>query len=199
MSYFWAKFEKISNELFRYDTRIYLKSIDQPLIDDRCLGAIVGKNPGSAQPVSLNCKKIQPINLDGDKLLPCVRNIILKSYDQKKINIPNRTYIQVLNLFYLCNKDLYQAINQINNIQKPVICQTEKNQFNWIWYVWGGQNPKLNSFKERFVLIKGNLHFFLDKNSGKIRQNIPSIEDFPKHIQGMKHDDIVTFISTIIN
>lgn len=198
MCYFWAKFDQISNELFRYDTRIYLNNIQKPLKNDRCLGAIVGKNPGSAKPMHPNCRKIQPINLDGDKLLPCVRNIILKSYESKRKNIPNRTYIQVLNLFYLCNKDLNQAINQINNIQQTVVCQTEQNKFNWLWYVWGGRNPRLDSFKKRFLSINSDLHFFLDKNSNHIQQFIPSQKDFAKHIQGMRHDKIVPFISTII-
>lgn len=38
----------IGDEIFRYDTRVYLNPIDFPRGDDICIGAIVGKNPGSA-------------------------------------------------------------------------------------------------------------------------------------------------------
>jgi hypothetical protein len=79
MSHFWAKFQSVDRELFRLDTRIYLKNIDAPRQTDSCIGAIVGKNPGSAKPSSTT-GEIQPIQLGDDKLLPTVRSIITKAY-----------------------------------------------------------------------------------------------------------------------
>jgi len=79
VSYFWAKFEKVDGQIFRYDTRLYIHSIKSPCNEDNCIGAIVGKNPGSAKANNENNCSLQEINLDGDKLLPTVRNIIEKS------------------------------------------------------------------------------------------------------------------------
>lgn len=48
MSYYWAKFKKIDDNIFRFDTRVYLNPTKSPGENDICIGAIVGKNPGSA-------------------------------------------------------------------------------------------------------------------------------------------------------
>lgn len=112
MTYFWAKFKMSGSNTFRFDTRIYLNEIEEPLKTDICIGAIVGKNPGSANPCDKTKSSLQEINLDGDKLLSSVRNIIRKSYQEAKSKLPNQGYIQVLNLFYLCNPDLEKAIEE---------------------------------------------------------------------------------------
>lgn len=49
MSCYWAKFEKLGNSIFRYDTIIYLNQVNSPGNNDKCIGAIVGKKPGSAR------------------------------------------------------------------------------------------------------------------------------------------------------
>ncbi len=67
-NYYWAKFENIGNNIHRYDTRVYLIEINKPSDNDKCLGAIVGKNPGSARGAISN--ELVQIDLQGDKLLP---------------------------------------------------------------------------------------------------------------------------------
>ena len=96
MSQFWAKFESIDNATYRLDTRIYLKDIDAPMEDDQCIGAVVGKNPGSAKQ-STSSSLLQSIELNGDKLLPTVLNILAKAYDKANVAIPERCFVQVLN------------------------------------------------------------------------------------------------------
>ena len=49
---FYARFEIIENNLYRFDTRIYFNN-HSPGSDDECIGAIIGKNPGSAKPIEL--------------------------------------------------------------------------------------------------------------------------------------------------
>ena len=78
MNSYWAKFEKINGRLYRFDTRIYLSEIESPSSSDVCVGAVVGKNPGSANP-SISSKLIQPIDLNKDRLLPTVRNMVSKA------------------------------------------------------------------------------------------------------------------------
>ena len=77
-NYYWAKFENIGNNIHRYDTRVYLIEINKPSDNDKCLGAIVGKNPGSARGTISN--KLVNIHKNGDKLLGTVRNIFLEAY-----------------------------------------------------------------------------------------------------------------------
>lgn len=198
MSLFWAKFEKYGNDIFRLDTRIYLDDIKEPNIMDKCIGAVVGKNPGSAKR-SNNSASLQAIDLNGDKLLPTVKNIIQKAYQEANINPPKNAYIQVLNLFYLCNKNLDEAIVSMKNSHGPKTCKSEEKIFPWIWYVWGAQDNTLDSYKKRFFRIQAGSHFFYDKNNGKIQNNVPDTKDFAKHTQGLRHDLIVPYIVTLLS
>lgn len=125
-SSFLAKFIKSEHGSFRYDTRIYLEPTDSPSDNDCCIGAVVGKNPGSAKSSDVALNGYDVIDLSGDKLLTTVRNIFL----QYKQNIKSNEYIQVLNLFYLCNQNLNNAIKEYDSISyDDLICTTEKNYF----------------------------------------------------------------------
>lgn len=197
MPNYWAKFENINKDIFRFDTRIYLNSIDKPTDDDICIGAIVGKNPGSAKPRDVG-KGILPINLDNDKLLPTVRSIVCKSYKSAGVQLPKRGYIQVLNLFYLCNPDLRQAISSISKNTNAKYCLSEKRAFPWVWYVWGGESESLNAFKLRFAAINTNNHLYYDKSIRRVVNKPASTSAFAKHTQGLKHDLIVPYISKLI-
>jgi hypothetical protein len=121
---FWAEFAESGKDVFRFDTRIYIDPVSDIEDKDCCIGAVIGKNPGSAKSAAVG-NGIQPIELDGDKLLPSVRNIVLKSYGEAGIQPPQRAYIQVLNLFYLCNPDLGQAVSALKKNQNAANCPTE--------------------------------------------------------------------------
>lgn len=199
MAYFWAQFNTHDNELFRWDTRIYLSDIETPRKDDLCIGAVVGKNPGSARGKVTDNGSLQPIHPAGDRLLPTVRNIVLKAYYRAGIEPPDRGYVQILNLLYLCSADLNNAVAKADKIEAGITCATEKDEFPWIWYVWGNQHSILDPFKKRYQSVLGGTHFFLEKHSKEVRVYRPSSSDFAKHTQGIRHADIVPFLSTIIN
>jgi len=199
---FWAEFVKIGNDTFRFDTRIYLKPISKIKRSDHCIGAVVGKNAGSAKSTASE-KGLQLIDLDGDKLLPTVRNIIIDSYKRAGDELPKNGYIQVLNLFYLCNPKLNQAISAISTNKEGVNCPTENQKFPWVWYAWGnGQCKKtskqLNPYKGRFVNLKSNNHFYLDPKTEKVVSEQPSEIEFAKHIQGLTREHVVPYISELI-
>lgn len=197
MGNYWAKFREVEGQLFRLDTRIYLNNINEPSNRDICIGAIVGKNPGSARPISnLKTFNYTEINLSGDKLLPNVLSIIKKSANKK---IWKNEYIQVLNLFYLCNQDLNEAISAYKNVDNPIICESETNFFPWVWFVWGDSNFSLNDFKLRFTKIKSKKCFFYDKTAQKIAERIPSTNDFARHTQGFSHNLITPYFETVLN
>lgn len=198
MSYYWARFEQRNNNTFRFDTRVYLNLRENPSDDDQCIGAIVGKNPGSAKPSSYNNCGLQKVNLDGDKFLPRIKNILKKSYKQSNKQIPKNGYIQVLNLMYVCDKNLDNAITKIENYQTQIICETEEKYFPFIWYAWGKNKKKLNIFKERFENIKASEHFYFNKNTEQIINKIPNSTDFAKHPQGMSSILVLHYIANII-
>jgi hypothetical protein len=198
MSLYWAKYELRNNHLCRFDTRIYLKSILNPSDQDICLGAVVGKNPGSAKPYDNNSSYIQKIQLENDQLLPNVKSILVKAYQRAKKPIPSNSYVQILNLFYICDRNLDQAIKNIDAHPNLPICRTEGRNFPFIWYVWGGDNTKLNFYKSRILNIKSDKHFYLDTNTKKVITVAPRLSDSARHTQGLQHDLIVPYISTII-
>jgi hypothetical protein len=198
LSYYWASFKKIGNDIFRFDTRVYLESIKKPSDKDICIGAVVGKNPGSAAPTQLSNNGLQKINLDGDQLLPNIKSIFEKSYNNANKNIRQNSYIQILNLMYICDKNLKQATNKAGKYSSQIICDTEKKHFPFLWYVWGGSNKELNIFKNRFSNLSANIHFYFDTKSKTIITTSPKEQDSARHTQGLKHDLVVSYISNIL-
>ena len=196
MSNFWARFEEVDGNIYRWDTRIYIKPVNDIKVNDICLGAVVGKNPGSARgELSIDLKEI---NLDGDKLLPTVRNIFIKSYDLINMLLPNRAYIQVLNLFYLCEANLNLAINEAKRKAIKGICQAEKKSFPFVWFAWGGDDKFLNIYKNRFSSIKANQFFYYDNQKRIITQELPAGKSPAKHTQGLTHSFVMPHISNIL-
>jgi len=195
---YWAEFKQIGEDIFRFDTRIYLEPIDAIENNDRCIGAVVGKNPGSAQSSSIG-NGIQRILLGKDKLLPNVLSIVKKSYEMAKETPPVRGYIQVLNLFYLCDPDLEQAILKFKQCKSPEYCPTEKRHFPWVWYVWGGSNIELNPYKRRLDALDTTSHFFYDNKEMGITLTKPPEKVLARHTQGLAHDFVVPDISTLVS
>lgn len=198
MCNYWAKFKKVANDVFRYDTRVYLNPINSPGEDDICIGAIVGKNPGSAAATCLDKTNLQNINLDGDNLLPNIKSIFLKAYGKSNMPIDENAYIQVLNLMYICDKDLDQAIKKIEGHKNPTICLSEEKDFPFVWYVWGNEKGKLNSYKKRFGELNTDIHFFLNTETKEVISRIPTEKEPARHPQGMKHDLVTPYISEIL-
>lgn len=193
-SYYWARFEKKGNHFFRYDTRIYLEEVQNISDDDVCIGAVVGKNPGSAKPSDEKSNAMQMIYLDGDKLLPTVRNIFKKAKEEAN----NNEYVQVLNLFYLCDKNLGAAISNYNNfIHKPPIDSAESKEFPLVWYVWGGPDNRLDDFKSRFRNITEK-HMYYHTTNGQVCFSFPD-NNPARHTQGLKQANIIAALGTKYN
>ena len=127
-----------------------------------------------------------------------MKSILLKSYEYSNKDIENNSYIQVLNLMYICDKDLKQAINKHKKHSSVVFCDTEKKSFPFIWYVWGGSNVGINKYKDRFSQLNRSEHFYFDNKSKIIVESFPSSQDSARHTQGLSHDFVVPYISTIV-
>ena len=110
-------------------------------------------------------------------------------------------YIQILNLFYLCEENLTKARRKIKELKSTIpICLTEKNNFHFILYSWGGPNDGINEYKERFI---GNMysenHIWYDYKKKETKDCIPNITDSVKHIQGLTHENVIPNITKLIN
>lgn len=194
----WASFEQVGSDTFRYDTRVYLDPIGAPSQQDVCIGAVVGKNPGSARPLYASKSGLQPIDLGGDKLIPNVRSIVRKAYVLAAKTPPANAYIQILNLFYLCNPDLEMAIKRIKIHSTAKVCPSETNIFPWIWYVWGSHSDDLSLFKGRFATLMSNTHFFVNTASGLVVHSRATEDSSARHTQGLSHDLIVPALRRIV-
>jgi len=197
---YWAQFENINGAMFRFNTRVYLQPIAKPSPTDVCIGAFIGKNPGSAQPTNPKVSTLQRIQLGNDKMLATIRNIMIKAYKAAGIEILPNSYIQVLNLFYLCDPLLNQARRRMQEFlpNHPIDC-SENNDFLFVFYSWGGPNDGINCYKNRFIKnIHTNNHIWFDYNANKTKITKPSETDFVKHIQGLPHCKILPQIAAII-
>ncbi len=199
MGNFWAVFREINGNTFRYDTRIYLEAIQHPSVDDFCIGAVIEKNPGSAKPDSSTNHGLQEIDLDGDKLLPTVKNIIIKAHRKANIPIKSGSYVQVLNLIYLCEKDLSEAIRKSKTLSENTMCDCEKKYFPFVWYVWGIGDRNFKLYNGGSKNIDAERHFYFDNTQGKIIEGKPSNYDNARHTQGLKHDLVVPFVSKLLS
>lgn len=169
-----------------------------PDVNDICIGSIIGKNPGSALASCSIKADLQKIDLNGDSLLPNVKSIFTKAYESIDIEADKKAYIQVLNLMYICNKDLSEATKKIEIYESPRICNSEKSYLPFAWYLWGNDDKKLNKYKERFSNLNTKTHFYLDTKTNNVVSKRPSSKDSARHTQGMKHDLVVPYIAAIL-
>jgi hypothetical protein len=190
-----AKFQEVEGALCRFDTRIYLWS-HNPSKDSVCVGAIVGKNPGSAMPSRLG--ELAPLELRGDKMLPTVGNRFMEAYAIAKKPLPQNSYVRVWNLFYICDKDLKQAAGIASQLAHQPICESEANTVPFVWFGWGGNNATLNPFKQRFVERGYRSAFFYDHTCGKVIGRAPEQNDFAKHTQGMPAAPIREYLASVV-
>lgn len=96
-----------------------------------CLGAIIGKNPGSAKAAVAGWGELR---LDGDNLLPNIHSLFMKSFWRAGKQPPAEAYIQVLNLFYVCDKDLSSATATLAQQNDIYADPAESNSFPFVFF-----------------------------------------------------------------
>jgi hypothetical protein len=189
---FIAQFKKLDGHLFRFDTRIYLNYFNRDA-ESECVGAIIGKNPGSAAPDELD--RLMPLKPNGDKMLPFVGNRFVEGYALARKAIPSNAFVRVWNLFYACSKDLGEAIEIASTLDPLPECPSERESVPLAWFGWGGNNESLNKFKERFLHHKFRNAFYYDHISWLFVDQIPSVSAFAKHTQGMPAAPVVAHLA----
>lgn len=197
-SAYWAIFERRGDDLFRFDTRIYGEATDRPRHGDRPLGCVIGKNPGSALPRHWEPGVLLPIALGGDRFLPTVRAVVRKAHAAAGVTWPSGQYVQVLNLFYLCNRDLRQARERLAQLRDAPRCPAERRRLAWAWFLWGGPDTHLDPLKERFRRRPWQASLFVDGTGHVIRDRAPYPAEPARHTQGMRHDAPVAAFASLV-
>lgn len=194
--FYFAHFTRRGSRQFRIDTRIYLQEVDAAQPDDLCVAAVVGKNPGSASTQSFDT--LAPLSLAQDKLLPTVRSVFRRAHQRAGIAMPPRAFVRVLNLFYLCNPDLHAAIRDFRSAGDAPVCPSEAALPKIVWFVWGGNDPRLDPFKGRFQQLTVDFPFFVSKAMGKIEERIPRPRDFARHTQGLPLEPVEAHLANLL-
>jgi hypothetical protein len=198
MSLYWARFVNYGSNIFRIDTRVYLQDVEKCRKSDAVIGAVVAKNPGSAQPSDTTSRSLQPITLANDRLIPTVRSFTAKAYRKANIAPPANAYIQVLNLFYLCNKDFNQALRSVSLMAELLTDPSESKTFPWIMYLWGAFEGRKAQYIRRFEDLNSRNHFYFDKNINELVSDVPGEGSFAKHTQGLELKPIIKYLATLI-
>ncbi|MFN0019678.1 MAG: hypothetical protein ACKVP0_15580 [Pirellulaceae bacterium] len=193
---FFACFQMQEDYQFRLDTRIYLRESDEPGTGDACIAAIIGKNPGSANPTRYG--RLSLITLDGDKLLPFVRNRFLAAYEMADSQVPPGSYIRVWNLLYLCNPTLKDAIAAFATVREPLFCNSEGNVPPFVWFAWGPPNSKLTEFTARFMDRHIEHPFYYDMATEIVESCKPKKTSKVKHTQGLPAEPIEAYLSKLV-
>ena len=197
MANYWAQFERVGPYLFRFDTRIYMNDVASCLESDPPIGAIVAKNPGSAGPDDPNSTTLQTVSLNGGQLLPTVYNVAKKAFLRAGCQWPERAYIQVFNLFYLCDKNAKQALSAASKTTLRT-CSRESARIPWLWYAWGNMGNQLPRLSSRFSRLSATDRFYFDKSLGTICVGHPAPKSFPKHTQGLTQEPIIAHIAKLL-
>jgi hypothetical protein len=192
---YYARFERRGPNDFRFDTRIYLRNEQPDLSNGTCIGAIIGKNPGSAVPNVYDV--LAPIPLNGDKMLPSVRNRFVSAFKLAGKPIPVNAYVRVWNLFYLRDPDLNHACSVLKDLTATPRCATEKHKAKILWLAWGQDDDRLNHLKARFKLC-GQSAFYYCHRQKLIVPQMPSTADFAKHPQGMPANPVIAHLATLV-
>lgn len=180
MYWAWAQFENIEGETFRINTHVYLQPI--------------------AHPTSTNVSALQPIKLEKDKILPAVRNILIEVFNETGLIIIDNSYIQILDLIYLCDPLLDQAMIKTRKFlpNLSVDC-SGNNEFPFVFYTLEKPDNWINKYKNRFINnIRTNNHIWFDYIKKETRLTKPTEIDFAWHIQVLRHNDIIQQIKAIL-
>jgi len=224
---YWASFRNFRGHLLRFDTRIYLKPTAESADSDVCIGCTIGKNPGSARPIrargssgrkrssvapvcgtedkkaiytntAARQRQRYPLALGTDRFLPTVRATVLKAYVNADVAIPERGYLSVLNLFYLCEARLAVAKKHLDELPKTAVCRQEDSAYPWIWYTWGGPDRQLDCMKHRFSRMRAAHHFYFSTRDEQILARRPQHTDHARHTQGMPTAPVVQHLAKLL-
>jgi hypothetical protein len=192
---YFAHFRMHAGHPFRLDTRVYLRD-EEPGVEDVCVAAIIGRNPGSATGTTFD--RLAAISLGKDKLLPTVRNRFQQAYERAGVAIPHGAYVRVWNLFYLCNKTLSAAVKAHAGIRQPLACVTEAEWPPIVWFAWGPPATWHKQLPDRFLGREIEHPFYYDMDAERIVAAVPGPTTRVKHTQGLPGNPVEMHLASIL-
>lgn len=203
MPYYFAKFNRENKIILRVNTRIYFGREKPNSRDGKCLGLVILKNPGSANPTNIG--EWSEIQIGNDKALPWIANAYSTVLKELNLVIDENSYLRVCNLLPIREPNIDLAIKSLNENQYFV----EKIEYKvllFVFFAWGWE-PELNPFRTTYLksLTKfRNVSFFVKydfsnyANKFQIVDSLPQIGDKVKHTQGMPQNLIIDKIKEIL-
>lgn len=203
MPYYFAKFNSKNKLILRVDTRIYFGEKKPYSKDGKCLGLVILKNPGSANPTKIGIWS--EIQIGNDKALPWIANVYSTVLKELNLIINENSYLRVCNLLPIREPKINLAIKSLNENQY-FIEEIEYRVLPFVFFAWGWE-PELDPFRTEYLksLTKfENVSFFVKydysdyANKFQIVDGIPQIGDKVKHTQGMPQNIIIEKIKNIL-
>ncbi|GAB4301763.1 MAG: hypothetical protein Kow0068_24650 [Marinilabiliales bacterium] len=203
MPYYFAKFYKKNELLLRVDTRIYFGSKKPNSREGNCLGLVILKNPGSANPTNIG--EWSEIQIGNDKALPWIANVYSTVLKELNLVIDENSYLRVCNLLPIREPNIDLAIKSLkeNNYSAEDI---EYKVLPFIFFAWGWET-ELNPFRADYLYRLSKFRdtsFFVkydhrnNENKFQIIDGLPQIGDKVKHTQGMPQNIIIDKIKNIL-
>jgi hypothetical protein len=124
-----AIFEQRSGLDFRTETRLFYAEKEQ------LIGTIVMINPGSSKRLAE-----YGILATNNPTFQTVVAIVEDAYYLAGKSLPSGGYIQICNLFDICESDLEMALSKLNEFPYEVVqssCYRIRKESPWIWLAWG--------------------------------------------------------------
>lgn len=105
----------------------------------------------------------------------------------------------MLNVFYLCNEDLDQALTRLKAFQNAPTCPAERQAFHMAWYAWGAESQQLAPLKARFLLRNDGESFFMNRDRKTFGSGVPQPMEFAKHPRYMPAAPVEEKLASIIS
>jgi hypothetical protein len=178
---YYALFIDRDGRRFRFDTRIYLCDCEDHKQEDGkgiCLGAFVGLNPGSAEPwKESDVGTWNRICEDGT--LRLIRRCFLEAGGRE---MSPCAFVQVWNLFYLCDPESKKAIRDARKLGPPRTCPREGPlPLKMVWYGWGSSVPWLENRTKYFVDIGPEKGVYYESKDGSPKIGKPGTGSYAGH------------------
>lgn len=188
--YFSAQFVSLSSDresqLIRHNTRLWFACPYRPLPSGKCVGAVVGLNPGSA--IGQNNEHTESIGICDPTMERILRTFEL-AFQLNNKAIPQNAYVQMLNLFYLRESNSSAALEErahqsdmIRLHQDPAESQT----YPFLWLAWGGsaRNDDMARFLDNrqeaccWIGADLNIHFERPLDARLVRHPLCRVSGF---------------------
>ncbi len=167
----------------RKDTRAYFLPATTPIQSyqqhqGNCVGIIWMCNPGTQKPVAATTTwGVWPTL---DNTMHAVIKILNEAQLKAKRGGPKiGDYVEILNLFYLCNSNVYAALKSL--------CpgdQSPNRSARFCWFAWGSNFPKGQAASALAALSSLSPRpspFYLNGATSKVVYNPPSLSTAPAH------------------